>query len=171
MLCSGALAQNNGRGVGCLYWLLSFAPIRGDVPALAGTEGSSINPINLYFCPMRKNLNNLESVGEKRKELRSKLTPAEATLWTLLKNKQLAGRKFRRQFSVGSYILDFYCHNEKLAVELDGAEHFTEERKQYDEMRDAFIEKQGIRVIRIENKKVFDNTGQVLDYIQSFFKD
>ncbi|WP_255518216.1 endonuclease domain-containing protein [Fulvivirga sp. M361] len=56
-----------------------------------------------------------------RKELRNNGTSAEATLWTMLKNKQLEGRKFRRQYSVGYYILDFYCTSERLAIELDGA--------------------------------------------------
>ena len=55
-----------------------------------------------------------------RKELRSHLTPAEAKLWSVLKNKGLKKRKFRRQFSVAHFVLDFYCPEEKLAIELDG---------------------------------------------------
>ena len=58
----------------------------------------------------------------KRKKLRNNLTPAEAALWNLLKNSQLEGRKFRRQHSVGFYILDFYCPSERMAIELDGAQ-------------------------------------------------
>jgi very-short-patch-repair endonuclease len=81
----------------------------------------------------------------------------------------LEGRKFRRQFSVGNYILDFYCHEEKLAIELDGAHHFTEEGRQRDEKRDTFILSRGIRTLRIENEKVFKNTSQVLDYIKGHF--
>ena len=119
---------------------------------------------------MRTNVNNLKEHEWKRKDLRSRLTPAEASLWRLLKNRQLEGRKFRRQFGVGPYILDFYCHDEKLAIELDGAHHFTEEGLKEDVHRDKYLNYQGIVVIRIENKKVFENTGQVVEYIKSYFK-
>jgi very-short-patch-repair endonuclease len=117
---------------------------------------------------MNNQTNNNPELKEFRKSLRKNLTPAEAALWRLLKGEQMDGRKFRRQFSVGYYILDFYCHSEKLALELDGAHHFTEEGRAYDEKRDAYLNKQGILVIRIE-KKVFENTGQVLDFIKSNF--
>ncbi len=112
---------------------------------------------------------NEKHLEKKRQFLRNNSTAAEAALWNLIKNRQLQGRKFRRQFSVGKYVLDFYCHEEKLCVELDGAGHFTEEGQIYDEERTVFLNEEGIRVIRIENKKAFDNTQQILDYIQSFF--
>ena len=70
--------------------------------------------------------NKIELKG-KRKFLRNNSASAEAMLWLLLKGKQLEGRKFRRQHSVGNYVLDFYCPSEKLAVELDGEPHFTDE--------------------------------------------
>ncbi|MGZ3863518.1 MAG: endonuclease domain-containing protein [Bacteroidia bacterium] len=119
---------------------------------------------------MRKNLNNLQALGERRKQLRGGLTPAEAFLWRLLKNRQLEGRRFRRQFSVGKYILDFYCPEENLAIELDGAHHFTEEGMLEDKLRDEFLNTQGIFVLRIENKGVFDNTTGTLHLISSHFK-
>jgi very-short-patch-repair endonuclease len=62
-----------------------------------------------------------------RKKLRNNSTSAEATLWTYLKNRQLEGRKFRRQHSIGNYIADFYCPEEQLVIELDGEGHFWEE--------------------------------------------
>src|SRR4051812_44593858 len=105
-------------------------------------------------------INNKEELKERRKELRAKLTPAELALWGLLKNKQFHGKVFRRQFSIGNYIVDFYCHAEKLVIELDGAGHFTPEGLRYDGTRDNFLKEQGLRVIRIENKKVFNNTMQ-----------
>jgi len=71
----------------------------------------------------KRRLNNLPELAGFRRKLRNALTPAEARLWTLLKRAAL-GRKFRRQHSVGRYILDFYCPSEKLAVELDGEDHF-----------------------------------------------
>ncbi len=82
-------------------------------------------------------LNNLPALRVFRKELRSHLTPAEAKLWTYLRRSQLAGRKFRRQHSVGGgYILDFYCPAERLAIELDGATHDNALAQRYDEERD-----------------------------------
>ena len=75
---------------------------------------------------MRERLNNKTVLEPRRKKLRRNLTPAEAFLWTVLKNSNLAGRKFRRQHSVGNYILDFYCDSEKLVVELDGEVHRTD---------------------------------------------
>ena len=103
-----------------------------------------------------------------RKELRNNLTPAEATLWRLLKNKQL-GKKFRRQVSIGPYIVDFYCFSEKIAVELDGQRHFTSAGNAYDKRRDAFINGHGIRVIRFENKEVFNRPEFVLETIATHF--
>jgi very-short-patch-repair endonuclease len=115
-------------------------------------------------------INNLKYLKPYRKELRSKLTAAEATLWTLLKSKQLEGRKFRRQHSVGNYILDFYCPFERLCVELDGAHHFTEEGMKYDEERTAYLNSVSIHVVRFENKLVFDDPQGVLDEIKRNFK-
>jgi len=115
-------------------------------------------------------LHNLPKIKDKRKDLRSNLTSAEASLWKCLQKSQLEGRKFRRQHSVGSYILDFYCPAEKLAVELDGAGHFTEDGRIYDEVRDKYLNGLGIRVIRIENKNVFKNISMVLEYIKDNFK-
>ncbi len=68
-------------------------------------------------------LHNRKYLKENRKMLRSNLTPAEAELWKHLKSSQLYGRKFRRQHSIGNFILDFYCPSEKLAIELDGQIH------------------------------------------------
>lgn len=90
-----------------------------------------------------------------RRELRNNLTPAEASLWKYLQKRGLEGRKFRRQHSVGRYVLDFYCPEEKLYVELDGQGHFTGFGIRYDEHRTEYLGSLGIRVCRIENKRVF----------------
>jgi very-short-patch-repair endonuclease len=118
----------------------------------------------------RKPITNPRYQIEKRKELRSSLTAAEATLWMLIKNRQLGGRKFRRQFGVGKYILDFYCPEEKLAIELDGNYHFTLIGSTEDFKRDEFLREQGIIVLRIENRTLFQNSEEVLEYIKSHFK-
>jgi len=72
-------------------------------------------------------LNNINYLKDTRKYLRNNLTEAESLLWEVLKGKKLAGRKFRRQHSIGYYIVDFYCPSEKLIIELDGQHHFTPE--------------------------------------------
>ena len=104
-----------------------------------------------------------------RTDLRSTLTPAEARLWTLIKSSKLDGRKFRRQHSVGRYILDFYCPSEKVAIELDGDGHYTLPARTYDSERRIFLEQFGINVIRFENQTVFTNEEWVLDRIRYEF--
>ena len=114
-------------------------------------------------------LHNLTELTDKRKLLRNSSTSAEAVLWRSIKNKQLDGKRFRRQFSIGQYVLDFYCPEEKLAVELDGADHFTVEGLYHDEKREKFLNSKGIRVIRIENTNVFKIHDMVLEYIKGNF--
>jgi methylmalonyl-CoA mutase cobalamin-binding domain/chain len=114
-------------------------------------------------------ISNLPHLKTFRKELRSNMTPAEAKLWEHLKSKQTEGRKFRRQHSIGNYILDFYCPSESLGIELDGEVHNNVVQKNYDEERTLFLSTFGIKVIRFENKVVFDNTDQVLDAIKEEF--
>ncbi|HSV89191.1 MAG TPA: DUF559 domain-containing protein, partial [Bacteroidales bacterium] len=114
-------------------------------------------------------LNNLPHLKTFRKELRNNLTPAEAKLWTLLKGKQMAGRKFRRQHSVANYILDFYCPEERIAIELDGQGHFEATQAEYDREREFFLETVGIRVLRFENKWVWDNPEGLLETVKSYF--
>jgi len=115
--------------------------------------------------------NNSKRLKEVRKSLRARLTPAEATLWRLLKSKQLEGRKFRRQHSVDSYILDFYCPQEHLAIELDGAGHFTATGMLMDAERDQHLEKAGIRVLRFENREIFEHPEMVLEAIKACFSE
>ena len=119
---------------------------------------------------MRHQLHNKKSLESFRKTNRNNSTSGEAFLWTLLKNKQLAGRKFRRQHSVGYYILDFYCPAEKLAIELDGAYHFSEEGKKYDEKRIKYLSSVNIRVVRFENEQVFNSPEGVLHEIKKHFQ-
>jgi very-short-patch-repair endonuclease len=101
----------------------------------------------------------------RRKELRSSLTPAEAALWKSLQRSRVCGKKFRRQHSVGNYILDFYCPECRLAVELDGQGHFHPGVSEYDFRRDEYLKKMKIRVLRFENRLVFENLEGVLHMI------
>ncbi|MBA2334730.1 MAG: endonuclease domain-containing protein [Blastocatellia bacterium] len=117
----------------------------------------------------KTDIHNLPEKRSFRKELRSSLTSAEAALWQILKGSKLDGRKFRRQHSVGKYILDFYCPSEKLAVELDGNSHFSDNARDYDLERRLYLVANGIKVIRFENKRVFDESDWVIDVICSNF--
>ncbi|HLT47587.1 MAG TPA: endonuclease domain-containing protein [Rubricoccaceae bacterium] len=120
---------------------------------------------------MRRTVHDLPQHTPTRRHLRTHGTPAEAALWTLLRNRQLHGRRFRRQHSVGPYVLDFYCPAEKLAVELDGAVHFTPERAAYDAERTRALEALGIRVLRFENRMVFEDPEAVLGAIAACFSE
>ena len=102
--------------------------------------------------------------------LRKNLTPAEAFLWKHLKARKLEGRRFTKQHSIGSFIVDFYCAAEKLIVELDGAGHMTFNGIEYDENRTNYLENLGYTVIRFENKMVFDNFPSVMMEIKDNFK-
>jgi len=118
----------------------------------------------------KKKIHNKKELKENRKELRNNLTSAEATLWKYLQRKQLEGRKFRRQHSIGNYIVDFYCAEEKITIELDGAYHLDFARHNYDMERTKYIEKQGITELRFENKLVFEDIEVVLDMIKANFR-
>lgn len=99
------------------------------------------------------------------RELRKRLTHAEELLWHLLRNRRFCGYKFRRQHPVSGYILDFYCHEEKLAIELDGGGHNESSQQEYDAERTKVLEGAGIRVLRFWNDDVLKNTDDVLNSI------
>lgn len=98
------------------------------------------------------------------------MTAAEVALWVMIKNKQLNGERFLRQFSIGHYIVDFYCHKYKLAIELDGAGHFTDKGRKYDAQRTEYLNSVGVKVIRFENTLIFNYPMQVLEEIKSNMK-
>jgi len=106
-----------------------------------------------------------------RKKLRNNATSAEATLWNLIKNKKLKGRKFRRQHSLGNYIADFYCSTEKVIVELDGNPHGEYHKIEKDKVRDEFLESLGYKIVRFENRTVFQDPDYVLEEISKTFND
>ena len=115
-------------------------------------------------------INNRKEFRKFRKDLRNNLTPAEARLWSLLKGKQLDGRKFRRQHGVGKYILDFYCPTERLAIELDGAQHYGAAGMKRDAVRTEYLNSYGIEVLRFPNAAVFLREEEVLREIRGRFK-
>jgi len=117
-----------------------------------------------------KKIFNKKELKPRRKELRNNSTYAEVFFWQQVKGSQLEGRKFRRQTSIGSFVVDFYCPEEKLIVELDGEVHFNEEAYKYDKERTEYLESLGIRVIRFENSEVLKNTEYVFKKIKTCFK-
>ena len=115
----------------------------------------SFNLIQVLMTKSHRIFNKPE-LKEFRKALREKSTSAEVALWNLLKNKQLDGRKFRRQYSLGNYIADFCCTSEKLIIELDGQVHGDYLQIERDIKRDEYIENLGFVILRFENKLVFN---------------
>ena len=117
-----------------------------------------------------KKIHNEKRLKIIRCSLRNDSTSAETILWQGLKKSQLRGRKFRRQHSIGPYIVDFYCPAEKLAIELDGAVHNDPGRQEYDAERETFLRRQGIRIVRFENREVFEDVEVVLEEIAFHFR-
>jgi very-short-patch-repair endonuclease len=101
---------------------------------------------------------------DRRRELRAHQTDAERVLWQLLRSRQLGGFKFRRQHSIGPYILDFYCPSARVAVELDGSQHL--ERQAYDGRRTEYLASEGIAVVRFANGDVLSNAEAVVERLR-----
>jgi very-short-patch-repair endonuclease len=114
----------------------------------------------------KRGIYNTTAMEDRRGELRKSLTAAEAVLWKSLQRRQLLGKKFRRQASIGRFIVDFYCPECRLVVELDGAPHFAPLRIEYDAERTEYLSQRGIRVIRFENRVVYENLDAVLETIR-----
>lgn len=110
------------------------------------------------MSPDKKNLVT-PSVRKRSKQLRRAQTPAEKTLWRALKNRQLGGYKFRRQHPIGSYILDFYCAQVKLVIELDGCTH--KNQQEYDNDRTQWLNDHNYEVLRFPNHQIHSNLDQV----------
>ena len=108
---------------------------------------------------------NRQDLKSRRQELRKSMPPAEVILWQRIRGKQLLDCKFRRQHSVGPYVLDFYCPQLRLAIELDGDSHFREGAPQKDRDRDVYIRSFGIRVLRFLNTDVYDNVDGLLEVV------
>ncbi len=100
---------------------------------------------------------------ENARALRRPMTPPEAQLWSRLRNRQLGGFKFRRQHPVGNYIVDFYCAETWLTIELDGDSHAAQ--VEYDRERTAWLTEQGYREMRFWNREVLQNIDGVLEQI------
>jgi len=98
-------------------------------------------------------------------QLRSNMTDAEKLLWSKVRRNQLKGYQFYRQRIIGNYIVDFYCPRANLIIELDGGQHYTEERVNKDKNRDAYMKQEGYKVLRFSDKEVFENLHGIMERI------
>ena len=110
---------------------------------------------------------NKKSQTFKRKLLRNHMPPSELLLWPRLKNKQLNGLRFRRQYGIDRYVVDFYCPELRLAVEIDGGYHLSLDMKDYDQVRQATIEALGIKFLRFSNQEIKNDLEKVVDNIKN----
>jgi len=108
---------------------------------------------------------NDSKLKQRRRELRRNQTDAEKILWQKLRNRQLCGMKFFRQYSFKAYILDFYYPKLKLAIELDGGQHAEQEKREYDEARSEYLKTHGVTVMRFWNNEIMKNIDGVLERI------
>ena len=118
---------------------------------------------------MPSSVHNSKELKKQRQNLRREMTPSEVRLWNVLKGRRLDGRKFRRQQSLGPYIVDFYCPAEKLVIELDGEVHNDGMRREYDAQRHEYIQDLGITLVRFENRLVFEDIENVVAKIRGLF--
>ncbi|MEI6348544.1 MAG: endonuclease domain-containing protein [Bacteroidota bacterium] len=118
-----------------------------------------VKPDNFYFGAS-------EEIIRRARELRKRMTRPEEKMWQLLRNRQFQNLKFRRQHPIGRFIVDFYCHELKLIVEIDGSIHDTEIQKERDESRTFMFEELGLKVIRFENQMVMNDLTKVLAEIE-----
>lgn len=139
----------------------------GSIPVLASRVFTP--PLRLRGVRGVKNLPQLYNNSQtknRRRELRRNQTEVEKRLWQVLRNKQFEGLKFFRQYSVGSYILDFYCPVMKLAIELDGGQHAENINLLYDKKRSEFLSERRIKVLRFWNNEVIENIEGVIEKLR-----
>ena len=104
------------------------------------------------------------------RELRKNMTDAERKLWSKLRLRQLKDRQFYRQRIIGSYIVDFFCPKEKLVIEVDGSQHYSDEIFEADKIRDKHLNEQGFEVLRFNDTDVLKNTDGVVEHIIEHLK-
>lgn len=124
-------------------------------------RGYAINVLYTYSANM-KHVFNTKDVTFIRQQLRNQMPKPELVIWKLLRGRQLKGFKFRRQFSIGRYVLDFYCPKLKLGIEIDGESHYTTEGKANDIIRQEVIENFDVTLLRFTNTDVMENSEGVI---------
>lgn len=112
-----------------------------------------------YLC-------NHPNFKSRRRKLRKEQTDAERKVWSILRRKQIGEVKFYRQYSVGPYIIDFYCPARRFAIELDGSQHGEASQRQYDEKRSEYLAQLGVQVMRFWDDEVMRNIAGVWQKIK-----
>ena len=113
---------------------------------------------------MTKIYNKRQNQG-RRRQLRKNMPKSEIILWSKLKNRQIQGERFLRQYSVDQYVIDFFCPRLKLAIEVDGDSHALLSVEEKDKLRQEYIESFGIRFLRFSNVDVYKNLDNVCQVI------
>ena len=113
---------------------------------------------------------NKSSEKAKRRKLRQNQTEAEKLIWRFLRNRQLLDYKFKRQYSIDHFVVDFYCPELKLAIEADGGSHIEPERKKYDIRREKYLKKFGVSFVRIKDEELFGNPNKAFAKIEDAIK-
>jgi len=113
-------------------------------------------------------LNAKDIIFSRALSLRKKMTVSERLLWDKIRNRRINGLKFRRQHPIHLYIADFYCHEKKLIIEIDGGIHKSDEIKENDQNRSAELDRLGISVIRFTNEEILGNIDQVINNLKIF---
>ena len=108
---------------------------------------------------------------ERAQRLRKRMTKAEKEMWNLLKQDCFTNYKFRRQHPIDTFIVDFYCHQEKLVIEIDGGYHLTKEQQEKDINRSAVLKRLGIKILRFTNEEVRYQKGNTTKIILESLKN
>lgn len=124
--------------------------------------GALREKVELMARDIMKFIRNDPLLKQRRRELRRNQTEAEKTFWARVRNRQFYRMRFFRQYSVGPYIVDFYCPKLKLAIELDGGQHALDDNLEYDAARSAYLKAQGLDVMRFWNHEVLHDMESVL---------
>ena len=114
---------------------------------------------------------NREPQTEQRQQLRRDSPAAEHLLWLSIKERAINGYKFRRQFGVGRYVLDFYCPELQLCIEIDGPSHDTQDAQEYDQERSDYLRSCGITILRFTNDEVYESTDAIIERIRKAISD
>ncbi|MCK6685641.1 MAG: endonuclease domain-containing protein [Thermoanaerobaculia bacterium] len=102
---------------------------------------------------------------EIRRQLREDSPPAEQKLWAHIRRRQIGGHRFRRQYGIGPFVVDFYCPEARLVIEVAGPSHYEPGEPERDRCRQEYLEKHGLRVLRFTNTEVLEETDRVVEAI------
>ena len=107
---------------------------------------------------------------EKSRQLRKNMTSQERKLWSIIRNRQFFGYRFRRQFPIGHYIVDFVSREKKIIIEIDGGQHNERQNIEYDKIRTGYLKSEGYRVIRFWNNEIDNNIDGVYEKLKEIFE-